>query len=130
MTTQRSRKSRNSSISITPEVAEWYRFLAGYYDRREACRELDYPDVCETHHLCDKYHDLSTRLSLALRIMPHQADPLQSWDGLLWQRFNEKIIPLKKALELAIGNDIPADLDEQIMRVNSEIAKNGRQGRY
>ena len=111
-------------------MREWYRFLAGYYDRREACRELDYPEVCETHHLCDKYHDLSTRLNLALRKMPHQTDPLQPLDRLLWDRYNEKIISIKKALELSIGNSLPDDLDEQFRLINADIAENGRQGRY
>ena len=129
MPTNRKRTERKHS-RITPEVCEWYRFLAGYYDRREACRELDYPEVCETHHLCDKYHDLSTRLNLALRKMPHEADPLQPWEGLLWDRFNEKSISMKKALDQAIGVLPPPDLDEQIMRINADIAKNGRLGRY
>ena len=125
MPTNRKRTERKHS-RITPEVSEWYRFLVSYHDRREACRELDYPEVCETHHLCDKYHDLSTKLNLALRIMPHQADPLQPWDSLLWDRYNEKIIPMKKALELSIGNSLPDDLDEQIGLINAEIAENGR----
>ena len=96
----------------------------------EACRKLDYPAVCATHHLCDRYHDLSTKLNLALRKMPHEASPLQPWEGLLWDRFNEKSISMKKALDQAIGVLPPPDLDEQIMRINADIAENGRQGRY
>jgi hypothetical protein len=125
MPTNRKRTERKH-FRITPEMAALYKTAVTNWCHQQECAKLDYPQKCDNHSVCLEYKDARAKLWPLLGQMPHEACPLQPWEGLLWDRYNEKIISIKKALELSIGNSLPDDLDEQIMRINAEIAENGR----
>lgn len=129
MSTKRTRITRKH-FRITPETAALYKTAVTNWDHQQECAKLDYPQKCDNHSVCLEYKDARDKLWPLLGQKPHEACPLQPWDHLIWDRWNERIIPMKKALDQAIGVSPPPDLDEQIKLINADIAENGRKGRY
>jgi len=114
------KRKMKDSFYITPEMAELYKTAVTNWCHQQECAKLDYPKTCDDHSVCLEYKDARAKLWPLLGQMPHEACPLQPWDSLLWDRFNERSILMKKALDRSIGVSPPPDLDEQIRLINDD----------